>query len=66
MLLLVIGLVVFLSIHLVPSNVELRNGLVARFGDTGYKAFFTIVSLISFVIIVFGFHKLQLHPGKNP
>ena len=66
MLLLVIGLVVFLSIHLVPSNVELRNGLVARFGDTGYKAFFAIVSLIGFVIIVFGFHKLQLHPGKNP
>ncbi len=66
MLLLVIGLVVFLSIHLVPSNVELRNGLVARFGDTGYKVFFTIVSLIGFVIIVFGFHKLQLHPGKNP
>jgi uncharacterized membrane protein len=66
MLLLVIGLVVFLSIHLVPSNVELRNGLVARFGETGYKAFFAIVSLIGFVIIVFGFHKLQLHPGKNP
>lgn len=66
MLLLVIGLVVFLSIHLVPSNVELRNGLVARFGETGYKVFFAIVSLIGFVIIILGFHKLQLHPGKNP
>ena len=66
MILLVIGLVVFFSIHLVPSNTELRNGLVARFGENGYKALFAIVSLIGFVLIVLGFHKLQLHPGKNP
>ncbi len=66
MILLVIGLVVFFAIHLVPTNVELRNGLVARFGENGYKAFFAIVALIGFVIIVLGFHKLQLHPGKNP
>jgi len=66
MILLVIGLVVFLSIHLVPTNVELRNGLIARFGENGYKAFFAVVALIGFVLIVLGFHKLQLHPGKNP
>ena len=66
MLLLVIGLVVFFAIHLVPTNVELRNGLVARFGENGYKAFFAIVALIGFVLIVLGFYKLQLHPGKNP
>jgi len=65
-LVLVIGLVVFFAIHTVPSNVELRNGLVARFGDTGYKAIFSIVSLIGLVLIIVGFAKLQLHPGKNP
>jgi uncharacterized membrane protein len=66
MILLVIGLIVFLSIHLVPTNVELRDGLAARFGEKGYKAFFSIAALIGFVLIVLGFHKLQLHPGKNP
>ncbi|MGI9403315.1 MAG: NnrU family protein [Hyphomicrobium sp.] len=66
MILLVIGLVVFFSIHLVPTNVELRNGLIARFGENGYKAFFAIVALIGFVLIILGFNKLQLHPGKNP
>jgi uncharacterized membrane protein len=66
MLVLVIGLVVFFAIHLVPANVELRNSLVARFGVMGYKAIFTIVSLIGLVVIVLGFHKLQMHPGKSP
>jgi uncharacterized membrane protein len=66
MLVLVIGLLVFFAIHLVPTNVELRNSLVSRFGGTGYKAIFGIISLVGLVLIVLGFHKLQLHPGKNP
>jgi uncharacterized membrane protein len=66
MLVLVIGLVVFFAIHLVPANADLRNGLIGRFGETGYRAIFSIVSLIGLVLIVLGFAKLQLHPGKNP
>jgi uncharacterized membrane protein len=63
---LVIGLVVFFAIHLVPSNVAMRDGLIARFGVNGYKAIFGLVSLIGFALIVIGFAKLQMHPGKNP
>ena len=67
MLVMVIGLVLFFAIHLVPANVELRNGLVARFGGNGYKVdLLGIVSLIGLALIVLGFYKLQLHPGKNP
>ena len=66
MLVLVIGLVVFFAIHLVPSNAQMRDGLVARFGLTGYKAIFGVVSLVGFALIVLGFAKLQMHPGKNP
>lgn len=66
MLVLVIGLVVFLAVHLVPANAELRNGLIARFGEVGYKAIFSIVSLIGLALIIAGYAKLQLHPGKNP
>jgi uncharacterized membrane protein len=66
MLVLVIGLVVFFAIHLVPSNVAMRDGLIARFGLTGYKAIFGLLSLIGFALIVIGFAKLQMHPGKNP
>ena len=66
MLVLVIGLVLFFAIHLVPAQVELRNGLVSRFGENGYKAIFAVVSLLGLTLIVVGFAKLQMHPGKNP
>lgn len=66
MLVLVIGLVLFFAIHLVPAQVELRNGLVGRFGENGYKAIFAVVSLLGLTLIVVGFAKLQMHPGKNP
>ena len=66
MLIMVIGLIVFFAIHIVPTNVELKNGLVARFGPGGYKAVFGVIALIGLALIVVGFHKLQLHPGKNP
>lgn len=66
MMALILGLVIFLSVHLLPTNTALRDGLVARFGANGYKAIFSILSLVGFVIIVLGYHKMQLHPGKNP
>jgi uncharacterized membrane protein len=66
MLVMVIGLILFLAIHLVPTNVELKNGLIARFGNTGYKAVFGVFALVGLALIVLGFYKLQLHPGKNP
>lgn len=66
MLVLVIGLVVFFAVHLLPANAPMRDGLVTRFGELGYKAIFSILSLIGLSLIVVGFIKLQLHPGKNP
>lgn len=66
MLVMVIGLLVFFATHLVPLNVNLKNGLVARFGVPGYHVIFGVLSLIGIALIALGFYKLQLHPGKNP
>ena len=66
MLLLVVGLLIFLGVHLVPTASDLRIGLVARAGPGAYRAAFSLISLAGFVLIVVGFHKLQLHAGKNP
>lgn len=66
MLILIVGLVIFFAIHLVPANPELRNGLADRFGENAWKGIFSIISLVGFVLIVYGYHKLQLMPGKNP
>ena len=66
MMVLVVGLILFLGVHLVPTSPELRDGLRERIGEVPYKVIFSLLSLIGFVVIVLGFHKLQLHPGKNP
>jgi uncharacterized membrane protein len=66
MLVLVIGLVVFLGVHLLPTAPELRNGLVARLGERNFKMAFALVSLVGFALIVVGFGKVQEMPSKNP
>lgn len=66
MMVLIVGLILFLGVHLVPTSPELRDGLKERIGEVPYKIIFSLLSLIGLVVIVLGFHKLQLHPGKNP
>jgi uncharacterized membrane protein len=65
-LLLVLGLVIFIGIHLVPTNPLLRAVLAVRMGEGVWKGVFSLLSLVGFALIVVGYHKLQLHPGKNP
>lgn len=66
MLTLVVGLVLFIAAHLVPTQPELRAGLVERFGEAAYRIAFTAASLAGLTLIVLGYGKLQVMPGKNP
>lgn len=66
MMVLIVGLILFLGVHLIPTQPELRDGLKERIGEGPYKILFALLSLVGLVVIVLGFHKLQLHPGKNP
>jgi uncharacterized membrane protein len=66
MLLLALGLLLFMAVHLVPTAPAVRAGLVDRIGANAYKGMFAVASLIGLVLIVYGYHKLQLEPGKNP
>jgi uncharacterized membrane protein len=66
MLLLVVGLIIFFGIHLVPTNPGFRESLRERFGATPYQIAFSVLSLLGIALIVVGYHKLQLLPGKNP
>ncbi len=63
---LILGLVLFFAVHIVPTNPALRRSFTDRFGEGTYKAAFSIVSAIGLVLIVLGYHKLQVMPGKNP
>lgn len=66
MLPLVLGLLTFFLVHLVPTQPDLRRGLVERLGPGAYKAVISAVSLIGLILIIIGFGKLQVMPGKNP
>jgi uncharacterized membrane protein len=63
---LVVGLALFLGIHLVTTQTEMRNGLAARMGEGTFKGLYSLVALAGFALIIFGYHKAQLMPGKNP
>ncbi|MCL4766078.1 MAG: NnrU family protein [Hyphomicrobiaceae bacterium] len=66
MVLLVLGLVFFLAVHLVPTRPDTRRRLIQRLGPNGYKAAFSVLSLIGLVLIVVGFGELQVMAGGNP
>jgi uncharacterized membrane protein len=66
MLILVLGILIFLGVHLIPTNVVLRKGLAERWGENGYKMAFSLFSLVGFALIILGWAKLQANPGKNP
>lgn len=55
MALLIVGIVVFLGIHLLPAFPRAREALLGRFGETGYKIVFAIASIAGFALLVWGF-----------
>ena len=60
MLLLSVGLVLFLGVHLLRVVPGVRDGLQARLGATPYKLTYTAISLVGFVLIIYG--KIIAHP----
>jgi uncharacterized membrane protein len=55
MAILIIGLVVFLGIHLLTTRRETRAALVGRFGEGGYKLAYSLVSAVGLVLVIVGF-----------
>lgn len=66
MLPLLLGLLVFTGVHLLPMQVDVRRGLITRYGEMAYKAAFSLVAALGLGLIIFGYHKAQTHLGKNP
>lgn len=63
MLYLIVGLVLFLGIHLLkPLDLAWRRNMIARMGETSWKLLFTAVALIAFVAIAYGFAQARQHP----
>jgi uncharacterized membrane protein len=66
MMLLILGLALFICIHLVPTQTTTRGTLVARFGEGGYKGLFTLAAFIGLGLIVYGFGQARFAVSGNP
>ena len=54
MLLLIIGMTIFLTVHLLPSMVTFRQRLIAWKGEAFYKIGYSCAALIGLVLIIVG------------
>ena len=57
MILLIIGIVAVIGIHLLPAFPDLRDRLIERLGKNGYRIFFSVVSTLGLVLLIWGFAK---------
>ena len=67
----IVGLALFLGVHTLPAQRELRARAIASFGEGGYKIGYAVVSLSGLVLIVWGFANYRAtgwidvwHPPK--
>ncbi len=58
MKLLIAGLIIWSSVHLIPSLARpLRQKWISQMGENGYKLAFTVLILISLALIIFGWRS---------
>lgn len=55
MAVLILGLAIFFAVHTLTTLRPLRAGLIERFGETGYKIAYSVLSLIGLVLIAKGY-----------
>jgi uncharacterized membrane protein len=55
LLVMILGLVLFLGVHTLTTQRELRARLIASSGEGGYKIGYALASLLGLVLIVWGF-----------
>lgn len=60
---LIIGLLLFLGVHSVRIFAEdWRGARIARFGETGWKLAYSLVSLVGLVVLIYGYGMSRADP----
>lgn len=63
MLYLILGLVIFLGVHSVEIvSPTFRNSAVARLGEQPYKGIYSLLSVVGFVLLIWGYGVARQHP----
>ncbi|MGF1561822.1 MAG: NnrU family protein [Geminicoccaceae bacterium] len=65
MALMLLGLVLFIGMHLMPVTGG-KAALIERLGDKPYKAVFVLVSLAGIVVLVMGYNRADYVPVYTP
>jgi len=63
--LLILGIIIFFSIHLVPIF-PLKNILINRLGKNKYKGLFSLIALVGFLMIIYSYSRTDFYPIWNP
>ena len=62
----IVGLALFIGVHLVPVAQGLRARLITTLGDKRYRASFAAVAAVGLILIIVGYHlrpeRVQLYP----
>jgi uncharacterized membrane protein len=66
MALLIIGIIVFFGLHLLPTVSGLRDKLIGRLGEPGYKGLFSLLSVASLALLIYAFAKAPLVQVWSP
>ena len=61
LLILIIGLVVLLGAHVFVTFRAARANLMARLGQNGYRALFSIIAIIGLALIIWGYGEYRAH-----
>jgi len=54
MLLLILGMVIFMTVHLIPTFVDLRQKLIAWKGETSYTVGYSCAAMVGLILIIIG------------
>lgn len=64
--LLIVGLVLFVGVHLVPGSPRLRDRVTRAIGLNGYKGAFSLVSVAGLILIWIGYARTPYEPIFTP
>lgn len=61
MALLLLGIVLFLAVHLIRVVAPgFRNSMIARLGETGWKGLYSVLSLVTLVMLIWGYRSAPI------
>ena len=63
---LLVGIILFFSIHTIPMLPDVKTALLVRLGENRFKGIFSLFAMAGFIAIVFGMGSAPFQPVWTP